>query len=171
MISTLIKRICVNNNSLEYAISRLDELSKKPNLSGFKFFSEEDEDGKKFLAGKVQIMTMHKSKGDEFNLVFLPEFTEKNLPLTMAGINLRSSDFIESVRKLSSDYKPKSEYELKQEILSESLRLLYVAITRAKNKLYITASNKSKTRYGKVVKQDVSIMFKELLGMEVAGDN
>ncbi len=171
LISTLIKRICVNNNSLEYAISRLDELSKKPNLSGFKFFSEEDEDDKKFLAGKVQIMTMHKSKGDEFNLVFLPEFTEKNLPLTMAGINLRSSDFIESVRKLSSDYKPKSEYELKQEILSESLRLLYVAITRAKNKLYITASNKSKTRYGKVVKQNVSIIFKELLGMEVAGDN
>ena len=46
-------------------------------MSGFKFFSEEDEDDKAFLAGKVQIMTMHKSKGDEFNLVFLPEMTEK----------------------------------------------------------------------------------------------
>lgn len=77
LISTLIKRICIKNNSLEYAVSRLAELAKKPNLSGFKFFSEEDEDDKKFLAGKVQIMTMHKSKGDEFNLVFIPELTEK----------------------------------------------------------------------------------------------
>ena len=167
LISTLIKRICIKNNSLEYAISRLDELSKKPNLSGFKFFSEEDEDDKKFLAGKVQIMTMHKSKGDEFNLVFIPELTEKNLPLTLKSISLRSSDFIESVRKLNPDYKVKSEYELKQEILSETLRLLYVAITRAKNKLYLTVANKSKTRFGKMQNQEVSVIFSELLGMEV----
>ena len=167
LISTLIKRICIKNNSLEYAISRLDELSKKPNLSGFKFFSEEDEDDKKFLAGKVQIMTMHKSKGDEFNLVFIPELTEKNLPLTLKSISLRSYDFIESVRKLSPDYKVKSEYELKQEILSETLRLLYVAITRAKNKLYMTVSNKAKTRFGKMQNQEISVIFSELLGMEV----
>ena len=38
-------------------------------------------------------------------------------------------------KKLNPNYKTKSQYELKQEILSENLRLLYVAITRAKNKL------------------------------------
>ena len=167
LISTLIKRICIKNNSLDYAITRLDELSKKPNLSGFKFFSEEDEDDKKFLAGKVQIMTMHKSKGDEFNLVFIPELTEKNLPLALKSISLRSSDFIEAVKKLNQNYKPKSEYELKQEILSETLRLLYVAITRAKNKLYLTVANKSKTRFGKMQSQEISVIFSELLGMEV----
>lgn len=162
LISTLIKRICIKNNSLEYAVARLAELAKKPNLSGFKFFSEEDDDDKSFLAGKVQIMTMHKSKGDEFNLVFLPEMTEKNLPLTIESINLKSSDFIESVKKLNPDYKPKSEFELKQEILSENLRLLYVAITRAKNRLYMTVSSKSK-RFGKEQKQQVGSVF-ELLG-------
>jgi len=159
LISTLIKRIGIRNNSLEYALSRLAELAKKPNLSGFKFFSEEDEDDKKFLAGKVQIMTMHKSKGDEFNLVFLPEMTEKILPLSIGGINLKSSDFIESVKNLNPDYKKKSEYELKKEILSENLRLLYVAITRAKNKLYITTSTKSKSRFGREQKNQPSEIF------------
>ena len=166
LIATLIKRICVKNNSLEYALARLNELSKKPNLSGFKFFSEEDEDDKKFIAGKVQIMTMHKSKGDEFNLVFLPEMTEKNLPLSLGEINLKSSDFIESVKNLNPDYKSKFDFELKQEILSENLRLLYVAITRAKNKLYITASQNTKNRFGKVQKQSVNTIFEEILGKE-----
>ena len=165
LISTLIKRICIKNNSLEYAVARLAELAKKPNLSGFKFFSEEDEDDKSFLAGKVQIMTMHKSKGDEFNLVFLPEMTDKNLPLSISGINLKSSDFIESVKNLNPNYKKKSDFELKQEILSENLRLLYVAITRAKNKLYITVSTKSKP-FGREQKQKAGGVFELLLGGE-----
>ena len=163
LIATLIKRISVKNNSLAYVLARLSELSKKPNLNGFKFFSEEDEDDKKYLAGKVQIMTMHKSKGDEFNLVFLPELTQRNLTLDFDEINLKSSDFIESVKKLNPNYKQKSEYELKQEILSENLRLLYVAVTRAKNRLVITVSQKTKNRYGKEQKQSVNPIFEELL--------
>lgn len=165
LISTLIKRICIKNNSLEYAVDRLSELSKKPNLSGFKFFSEEDEEDKSSLCGKVQIMTMHKSKGDEFNLVFIPELQEKSLPLSIEKINLKSADFLETVKSLNSSYKKKSDYELKQEILAENLRLLYVAITRAKNKLYITASSKIKT-FGKEKPSDPSIIFEELLGIE-----
>ena len=118
---------------------------------------------KKSLQGKVQIMTMHKSKGDEFNLVFIPEMTEKNLPLTLDAINLKSSDFIESVRALNPNYKKKSEYELKKEILSENLRLLYVAVTRAKHKLFITTSTKSK-RYGKEYNLEPNIIFDEIFG-------
>lgn len=163
LISTLIKRICIKNNSLSYATERLSELSKRPNLSGFKFFSEEDEDDKKSLQGKVQIMTMHKSKGDEFNLVFMPEMSEKNLPLTIDSINLKSADFIEKVKSLSSSYKKKSDFELKQEILEENLRLLYVAITRAKNRLYISTSTKEQTRYGKTKNSEPSMIFDELL--------
>lgn len=166
LISTLIKRICIKNNSLEYAVSRLAELSKKPNLSGFKFFSEEDEDDKTSLQGKVQIMTMHKSKGDEFNLVFVPELSEKSFPLTMGSVNLKSADFIESIKSLNPNYKKKSEYELKQEILSENLRLLYVAITRAKNKLIFSTSKNLKTRYGKIQPNPESIVFKDLLEVE-----
>jgi len=167
LISTLIKRICIKDNSLEYAIKQLGDLAKKPNLSGFKFFSEEDEDDKRFLAGKVQIMTMHKSKGDEFNVVFLPEMTEKNLSLSIDSITLKSSEFIESVKKLNPDYKQKTEYKLKQEILSENLRLLYVAITRAKNRLIITTSTKSKNRFGKEQTNEPNVIFDNLLSNKI----
>lgn len=168
LISTLIKRICINNNSFAYAVERLSELAKRPNLSGFKFFSEEDEDDKTFLQGKIQIMTMHKSKGDEFNLVIIPELSEKNLPLTIDSVSLKSNDFNETIKSLNPDYKRKSDYELKQEILSENLRLLYVAITRAKNNLIITTSNKEKT-FGKLKDSQPNIIFSELLNkyMEV----
>lgn len=163
LISTLVKRICIKDNSLEYAVSRLGELSKRPNLSGFKFFSEEDEDNKKNLHGKIQIMTMHKSKGDEFNLVCIPQLSEKNLPLTIDGINLKSADFIELVKSLNPQYKKKSDFELKQEILEENMRLLYVAITRAKNKLSITSSRKVKS-YGRMSDSEPNIIFENLLG-------
>ena len=62
---------------MDKILEKLSALAKRPNLSGFKFFSEEEESDKEFLAGKVQVMTYHKSKGDEFDYVFLPEFTEK----------------------------------------------------------------------------------------------
>lgn len=163
LISTLIKRICIKNNSLSYAVDRLCELAKRPNLSGFKFFSEEDEDDKKSLQGKVQIMTMHKSKGDEFNLVFIPEMSEKNLPLTLESISLKNADFIEQIRCLNPNYNKKSDFELKKEILEENLRLLYVAITRAKNRLYISTSAKEQTRYGKLKNSEPSVIFDELL--------
>ena len=151
---------------MEYAVIRLADLAKKPNLSGFKFFSEEDEEDKKSLQGKVQIMTMHKSKGDEFNLVFIPEMSEKLFPLTLDSINLKSADFIELIKSLNPQYKKKSEFELKQEILAENLRLLYVAITRAKNQLIFSSCKKSKTRFGKLQPNAESVIFKDLLEVE-----
>ena len=158
LISTLIKRIGLSNNSFEYIMTRLGELSKKTSLSGFKFFSEEDESDKEFLEGKVQIMTLHKSKGDEFDLVFLPEMSEKNLTLDFSQIKLKSSDFMEEIRRLNPDYKPKTEDQLKQELLAENLRLLYVAITRAKKNLHITVSRKTKS-FEKMVDQEPSMIF------------
>lgn len=165
LISTLIKRICMNNNSLSYAVDRLSDLSKRANLSGFKFFGEEDEENKTSLQGKIQIMTMHKSKGDEFNLVVIPELSEKNLPLTIESVNLKSNDFNETIKSLNPNYKRKSEFELKQEILAENLRLLYVAITRAKNKLVITSTNKELS-FGKLKDAEPNTIFAELLNTE-----
>ncbi len=158
LISTLIKRIAITNSNFEYVMTRLAELSKKTSLSGFKFFSEEDESNKEFFEGKVQIMTLHKSKGDEFDLVFLPEMAEKNLTLDFSQIKLKSADFMENLRQLNPTYKQKTEYQLKQELLSENLRLLYVAITRAKKNLHITVSKKTKS-YEKLVDQQPSLIF------------
>ena len=163
LIATLIKRLSFNTKNLSTIMQRLGELAKRNSLSGFKFFSEEDESDKGFVEGKVQIMTLHKSKGDEFDYVFLPEMAEKNLTLDFTQIKLKSSDFIEDVKKLNPDYKPKSEYEMKQELIAENLRLLYVAITRAKRKLCFTASRKTKS-FEKIVNQEPSIIFEKLLG-------
>lgn len=160
LISTLIKRIGLANNNFEYIMARLGELSKKTSLSGFKFFSEEDESNKEFFEGKVQIMTLHKSKGDEFDLVFLPEMSEKNLTLDFNEIKLKSSDFMEDVKRLNPNYKPKSEFQLRQELLAENLRLLYVAITRAKRNLYITVSRKTKSYNNtSIIDQKPSMIF------------
>lgn len=166
LIATLIKRLAVNNKHFGTLIERLGELAKKPSLSGFKFFSEEEESDKEFLAGKVQIMTLHKSKGDEFDYVFLPEMAEKNLTLDFNQIKLKSSDFMENIRRLNPNYKQKNEFDLKQELVSENLRLLYVAITRAKKYLYFTASRKTKS-FEKIVEQEPGIIFDELLNSEV----
>ncbi|MDD3436235.1 MAG: UvrD-helicase domain-containing protein [Candidatus Gastranaerophilales bacterium] len=157
LISTLIKRLSISYKKYSTLIERLGELAKKPNLSGFKFFSEEDKSDREILEGKVQIMTLHKSKGDEFDYVFLPEMTEKSLPLTFENITLKKNTrFMEDIREFSPTYKPKTDDELKEFLLAENMRLMYVAITRAKRKLYITA-NKTE-RYSKV--PEPSVMFK-----------
>lgn len=167
LISTLTKRLSSTNKTLSALTERLGELSKKPTLSGFKFFSEEDEENKEFLEGKVQIMTMHKSKGDEFDLVVIPELTEPKLTLDIKEIKLKSSDFMEEIRRTSPTYTQKDAFDLKREILEENLRLLYVAITRAKQKLYISASRKS-TSFGKTIDTKPSIIFDEILGGKYA---
>lgn len=159
LISTLIKRLGMSYKKYSTLIERLGELAKKPNLSGFKFFSEEEKSEREFLAGKVQIMTLHKSKGDEFDIVFLPEMAEKSLPLAFENVSLKkNARFMEEVRELNPLYPPKSDDELKEFLLAENLRLFYVAITRAQRKLFITA-NKS-TKYSKT--PEPSIIFEQL---------
>ena len=158
LIATLIKRIGFETGNLKTIVERLEELSKRNNLSGFKFFSEEDEDDKGIFEGKVQIMTLHKSKGDEFDIVFLPEMTERNLSIDFSKLKYKISDFNEQLKSLNPNYKIKSEYEMKQELIAENLRLLYVAITRAKKYLYITTSNKVKS-FGKFKKEEPNMIF------------
>lgn len=160
LISTLVARLNVKND-LSLLVEKLGELAKKPSLSGFKFFAEEDSAVEQ--TGTIQIMTLHKSKGDEFDYVFIPELTEKNLSLDIEKMKLKSSSlFMENVKAINPSYQKKSEIELKEFNIAENYRLLYVAITRAKRKLYITASLKSKY-FSKMQDNDVSIIFEKLL--------
>lgn len=161
LIATLVRRLNSNNN-FDLTLQRLEELSKKPSLSGFKFFSEEED--KDAAKGKVQIMTLHKSKGDEFEYVFLPEMAEKNLSIDIEKAKTKASTlFMEEVRAFNPKYKHKSELELREFNSEESLRLLYVAITRAQKKLYITTSAKAKSWGNKETPQDPSVIFEHVL--------
>ena len=159
LIAILVKRL--NSGDFDQTLQRLEELAKRPSLSGFKFFSEEED--KDAAKGKVQVMTLHKSKGDEFNYVFMPEMTERAFSIDVSRAKLKSSStFMEEVKSFGSKYKRKSEQELKEFNSEETLRLLYVAITRAQNKLYITTSSKTKA-FGKDTQQEPSIIFNTIL--------
>ena len=164
LIATLVKRLSLNTQGgLRGIVAQLEELSRKNRVSGFNFFSEEDENDKGFFEGKIQIMTMHKSKGDEFDYVFIPELTERNLTFEISELKLKPSDnFNENLRRLSPNYQPKSQKDIMKGILTENLKLLYVAITRARKHLYISTYEKQRPndKYTKV-----NVIFRELLGV------
>ena len=146
------------NEKFIETLRKLEYAAQKP-LSAFKFFEEEIKEDE----NKINIMTMHKSKGDEFDYVFIPELSEKVLSIDTEKMKLKTSTlFMESVRGFNPKYKMKSEIELKEFSAEESMRLLYVAITRAKKKLYITTAIKSKTMYGKLIENEPNKIFEIL---------
>ncbi|WP_223669503.1 UvrD-helicase domain-containing protein [Kangiella shandongensis] len=103
---------------------------------------------------RVSIMTMHKSKGLEFDTVFLPKLDKKS------GMNDKSlmvwEEFpagdersqyllapVDQAGELESLYKLVSRFAKEKDRL-ESARLLYVAATRAKKRLYLSGSGKTR---------------------------
>lgn len=103
----------------------------------------------------VRIMSIHKSKGLEFPVVFLSGCGKAfNLQDMNKSILLHQDigfgpDYVDPERRLSYPSMPKQamRYKIKQESLSEEMRILYVAMTRAKEKLILTGkvSNVEKT--------------------------
>lgn len=96
----------------------------------------------------VRIMSIHKSKGLEFPIVFVCG-AGKGFNLTDAskGILLHHDlgigpDFIDYKRRIwyPSIFKQALKYKIRLESLSEEMRILYVAFTRAKEKLIITGA-------------------------------
>jgi hypothetical protein len=131
LTSLIVSRFAGN---FEEVTSRLNEAGKRPNYFGFKFFDDNSENA----SAKVLLMTMHKAKGDEFDFVFVPELTSDNLPLEASKVKLKeNTTFVESLKAV-----PQGAQALKQEIVEENYRLLYVAITRAKKCLYLSAARK-----------------------------
>ncbi len=87
-------------------------------------------------AGRVQLMTLHLSKGLEFPVVFLTGMEDGLFP---------------SERSLRDD----------PSALAEERRLFYVGITRAKEKLFLTASE-SRKKFGETLVRDLSSFFNEI---------
>ena len=84
-------------------------------------------------------MTIHTSKGLEFPVVFLTGMEEKLFPISRAITSMRDSD------------------------IEEERRLCYVGITRAKEELYMTLTQK-RTLYGKTNQSIASRFMEELPG-------
>lgn len=97
----------------------------------------------------VQIMTMHKSKGKEFPIVFIPEIVDRRFPH-----DYRSRKYYPPGELIKGEDK---ERHSKEKHISEEKRLLYVAMSRAQNQLFVMAPKK----YGDVDKK-VSVFLTDI---------
>ncbi len=108
---------------------------------------------------RLHIMTIHKSKGLEFDCVILPSLGAKNplkdIPL-LRWLKLPSTDYDDLVitspiKSAASERCPVYDYIGRLEAEKdcyELQRLLYVAVTRAKKRLYLFDSSSSRTLKG-----------------------
>ncbi len=98
----------------------------------------------------VRIMSIHKSKGLEFPVVFLSstgkqfnlmDLNESILLHQEMGIGVKYIDYEKQIQ-YDTLSKAAIRNKILTETLSEEMRILYVALTRAKEKLYITGIQK-----------------------------
>lgn len=96
---------------------------------------EADEDSE----NSIKLLTMHKSKGLESKVVIIP-LLNKNLKAIINSVNIvEGKPILKIDRAVSKEFEQCKE-SLKQEIINEWERLFYVAITRAKEKLFFISS-------------------------------
>lgn len=77
----------------------------------------------------VQIMTVHKSKGLEFHTVFLPELMKREFPVS----NMGGRKYYHVLGGVFEEHKDGYQSDLEDE-----RKLFYVAVTRAKQNLFMT---------------------------------
>ena len=103
----------------------------------------------------VRIMTIHSSKGLEFPIVFLANTDKKvntkdlkeNILLSLKhGIGIDFFDYNLRI-KYPTLIKEAIKIKIKEELIAEEMRVLYVALTRAKEKLIITGTKKDALKY------------------------
>ncbi len=101
----------------------------------------------------VKIMSIHKSKGLEFPVVILAnafgQFNTDDIKKTVlhhdvCGLGLKYADTDRRIIYPSIPHKIISSL-ISEELMTEEMRLLYVALTRAKEKLIVSAVIKSRT--------------------------
>ncbi len=122
-----------------------------------------------YAADAVRIMTIHKSKGLEFPVVFLgnsirnfnlDDIKSSVLMHPTFGIGMRYHDEARSCESstLARDVIARARVD---EMRSEELRILYVAMTRAREKLYIVCS--SENAAGMITKRVEENPYSELI--------
>lgn len=101
----------------------------------------------------VRVMSIHASKGLEFPVCFIcAASTEFNLRDTYSDLVINSDNGIgfrikEDILKFDTTQRKILSLMQKDRMISEEMRILYVALTRAKEKLIITAVDKEPEKY------------------------
>jgi len=117
----------------------------------------------------VRIMSIHKSKGLEFPIVFLCNSSKKMNIEDLKGNLILHKDigigpkYINYKRRItySTAAREAMKIKLKEENISEEMRILYVALTRAKEKLIITAVRKNENKLLDKKKELINIYTKD----------
>ena len=137
--NTKLALILKQDPKINEAVIRLMEMSKDSGDNSTEFFEitslQTDTDIYDSRAEKVALMTMHAAKGLEFPVVFI------------AGCEKGFIPFIRHEEELVD--------------LDEERRLFYVAMTRAKERLYLTMAKK-RTIYGKNSLREISPFVKDI---------
>ena len=117
----------------------------------------------------VRIMSIHKSKGLEFPVVFLSctgsgfNMMDLNSDILLhqkIGIGVKYIDYDRQI-KYDTISKLALREKLLEENLSEEMRILYVALTRAKEKIYVTGVKKDFQKNKEKMQELVDIYKKE----------
>src|SRR5213594_3158223 len=91
---------------------------------------EDEEPAQPDVPDGVQVMTIHQSKGLEFDAVFVPSLVEGRLPQSARSPRFELPAFV--LEPLVRG---------REDVIAEERRLLYVAMTRARGRLYLTCAS------------------------------
>ena len=85
---------------------------------------------------RVQVITMHKSKGLEYPIVYIPfGVSSQTVKVSDKGLTYRLNG--QKVQELNKDTQKREKSLTERELLEEEVRLIYVALTRAKYACWI----------------------------------
>ncbi|MDX2441232.1 MAG: UvrD-helicase domain-containing protein, partial [Desulfobacterales bacterium] len=137
--NTKLKATAKNSPESKDAFNKLIDISKNHGNNTDEFFTatalQTDTDTYYPQAERVSLMTMHAAKGLEFPVVFITGCEKGYIPFE------RGED--------------------KESDINEERRLFYVAMTRAKEKLYLTRAKKRRI-FGKAVSRDLSPFVEDI---------
>ncbi len=133
-------------------------------------FLEEDDQRKRRIESdgkKISIMTIHKSKGLEFDHVFIPYADKITNNVPRENVDLRACVATHDNEKKAKIYwrhskNAKENYE--RERRAEKMRNIYVAITRAKHRIYLGIDSTNEKAYAKL---PISALINKLVEKQI----
>ena len=162
-LSERINLQIIRHSSLKSTIEALEEIVSSEKFEGV----EEDTDDKYTREGQITIITMHKAKGLDWDYVFIPFLHEDLIPgqpwvptagrflgnFTLAEVaraQIRTAvhtKYIDREKPVSIPQPLEAWQKAGQLKKAEEFRLLYVAMTRAKRLLWLSAAENGPFRW------------------------
>ncbi len=174
LVEHIISIFGLNNSADPYIIKFLDEVNRfaQEKESDVNSFLDYWEDKKHKLSinvpenmNSVRVMTIHKSKGLESRIVIIPyanwsidiDGTKDKIWASTpeAPFNKASAYYVKATKEAQSTYFEKDYLEESKLVRLDNVNLLYVSMTRPKDRLYLNVPVKSKSSIAESIKSAV----------------